>query len=107
MLSILRGLVFVSLSSIPYASVVPSQKFALAHPAFCINSLVPPRQLAISPLSAKHYRTEKPRMTPTMVAQVPVSRLLVEWQQPDALGGFGAVYFAETTDGDQVLISSF
>ncbi len=40
-----------------------------------------------------------------MVTRVPVSRLMVEWQQPDALGGFGAVYFAETTDGDQVSIS--
>ena len=37
----------------------------------------------------------------TMLTHIPVSRLKVQWQHPDALGGFGAVYFAHTTDGDQ------
>ena len=39
-----------------------------------------------------------------MLVQIPVSRLKVEWDQPNGLGGFGAVYFAQTTDGDEVLL---
>jgi hypothetical protein len=107
MMSILRGLIFTSLSSIPFASVVPKNEFAPTNPAFCFNALNFPRPVAMSPLSAKLYRSEHRSKAPTMVARVPVSRLMVQWQEPDALGGFGAVYFAETTDGDQVLIFSF
>jgi hypothetical protein len=66
-----------------------------------------PRPLVVSPLSAKNSRVDQRSMRTTMAVRVPVSRLMVEWQQPDALGGFGAVYFAETTDGDQVIIHFF
>ena len=34
--------------------------------------------------------------------EIPSSMLRVKWHYPDCGGGFGAVYFAQTTDGDEV-----
>lgn len=38
------------------------------------------------------------------VATLPVSDLRVHWKRPDAAGGFGAVYFGETADTQQVVV---
>eukprot|EP00282_Hemiselmis_andersenii_P003031 CAMPEP_0114151026 /NCGR_PEP_ID=MMETSP0043_2-20121206/23035_1 /TAXON_ID=464988 /ORGANISM="Hemiselmis andersenii, Strain CCMP644" /LENGTH=516 /DNA_ID=CAMNT_0001245833 /DNA_START=105 /DNA_END=1655 /DNA_ORIENTATION=+ len=62
------------------------------------------RRGAVSPSGERALAHGACRGIVRMGMSVPANTIKINWQAPDAAGGFGAVYFAQTLDGDDVVV---